>query len=90
MENSKMTVRKASETEIQKAKHWGTWSKEVSVFNWEYDETETCYIIEGKAEVSDADGNKIEFQAGDLVKFEKGLHCTWKITSPILKRYLFG
>jgi uncharacterized protein len=90
MEKSKMTVKKADNKDIEASKNWGKWSKEVSVFKWEYDETETCYILEGAAEVTDQDGNKIKFQAGDLVRFEKGLHCTWKISSPIRKKYLFG
>ena len=90
MEKSKMTVRKATENDFQLAKNWATWNREVSVFSWEYDVTETCYILEGKAEVTDQYGNKIEFEAGDLVIFEKGLHCNWNITSPIRKKYLFG
>jgi uncharacterized protein len=90
MKMSKMSVRKAVEDDIQASKNWSTWTKEVSVFVWKYDKTETCYILEGKAEATDQYGNKIEFQAGDLVRFEKGLHCTWKITSPIRKKYLFS
>ncbi|MFW9825365.1 MAG: cupin domain-containing protein, partial [Candidatus Thorarchaeota archaeon] len=28
-----------------KVKSWGTWSKEVSEFDWSYGDTETCYIL---------------------------------------------
>jgi uncharacterized cupin superfamily protein len=29
-----------------------TWSKEVSVFDWEYDASETCYVMEGEVKVT--------------------------------------
>lgn len=87
---SQIRYKNLATVHTQGTKNWGTWNKEVSVFSWDYDETETCYILEGKAEVTDQDGNIIEFQTGDFVKFEKGLHCTWKINSPIRKKYLFG
>jgi len=76
--------------EINAAKAWGTWSKEISEFPWYYDERETCLIIEGSAEVTDSDGNKISFKAGDMVCFDKGVKCTWKITSDIHKHFNFG
>ena len=90
MEKKMMTVRKPSESEINETRTWGNWSKENSTFDWEYDESETCFILEGKAKVSDANGNSVEFQAGDLVRFEQGLKCTWHIISPIKKKYRFG
>ncbi len=70
--------------------NWGTWSKETSKFPWEYDETETCYILEGEVEVTGEDGKKIEFQKGDLVQFPKGLKCTWNVKKPVRKYYKFG
>lgn len=85
-----MTVKKADENDILNSKSWETWSKEASVFTWKYDDTETCYILEGEAEVTDQYGNKIIFKAGDLVTFEKGLSCSWKIINPIRKKYIFG
>ena len=85
-----MKVKKPSNTEIELTKDWGAWEKEPSEFPWYYDEKETCYILEGKAEVSDKKGNKISFQSGDWVEFEAGLECAWKITEEIKKRFLFG
>jgi uncharacterized protein len=85
-----MFIKKPSDEEIKRTNSWGTWNKGVSEFDWYYDETETCYILEGKAEVTDSEGNSIEFGPGDLVTFNKGLNCTWKITSPIRKKYKFG
>lgn len=83
-------VRKPTESEIAEAKNWPIWSKEISIFDWEYNEPETCLIIEGQAEVADKAGNLVKFEAGDLVIFPAGLKCIWKIISPIKKHYKFG
>jgi hypothetical protein len=85
-----MKVRKPSPPEIESAENWGSWSKEESVFQWYYDERETCYILEGIATVTDDQGNEISFGPGDWVEFEKGLSCTWKISMAIKKKYRFG
>ncbi len=72
-------------------KSWGVWTKEVSEFPWSYDETETCYLLEGEVEVTDEeDGEKIEFKKGDLVQFKKGLKCNWNVKKPVRKYYNFG
>jgi uncharacterized cupin superfamily protein len=71
-------------------KSWGTWSKEESTFPWSYDDTETCYILDGKAEVTCEDGEKVEFEKGDLVQFPKGLKCEWNVKKKIRKHYNFG
>lgn len=85
-----MEVRKPTKEEIQNTLNWEIWKKEVSVFPWEYDKKETCYILEGKAEVTSESGDKIIFTVGDYVIFQKGLKCTWVIIEPIKKRFSFG
>jgi uncharacterized cupin superfamily protein len=85
-----MKVWRPTPNEIEKTEGWGIWNKEVSEFSWAYDETETCYILEGAAIVEDNKGNTIHFKTGDMVKFTTGLTCTWKITQSIKKRYHFG
>ena len=69
---------------------WPIWEKEVSRFDWSYDEQETCYILEGRAKVEPESGEPVEFGAGDLVIFPKGMNCVWDITNPIRKHYKFG
>jgi uncharacterized protein len=85
-----MKKSKPTEPQIRETDSWGTWSKEPSEFPWYYDDKETCYILEGKAIVTGKDGQALEFEKGDLVDFEKGLECTWKISETIVKKYIFG
>ena len=68
---------------------WPIWTKEVSRFDWYYDETEQCYILEGRVVVETPDGEKVEIKAGDLVTFPRGLSCIWDIKEPIRKYYRF-
>ena len=44
----KMSKKKPSKEDLKKlnVESWGTWSKEISEFDWSYDDTETCYILE--------------------------------------------
>jgi len=86
----KIEVRKPTEKEKKEAASWGIWEKEVSEFPWEYDEKESCLILEGKAEVTTESGEKVKFGKGDFVVFPVGLKCKWKITEPIKKYYKFG
>lgn len=68
---------------------WPVWHKEVSEFDWSYDEQERCYILEGEAEVK-ADGQVFRFEKGDFVTFPVGMSCKWKVIKPIRKHYQMG
>jgi uncharacterized cupin superfamily protein len=87
-----MKKKKPTDEDLKKlgVESWGTWSKEVSEFDWSYGDTETCFILDGEVEVVGENGEKIEFQKGDLVQFKKGLNCVWKVKKPIRKYYNFG
>ncbi|MBU0548984.1 MAG: cupin domain-containing protein [Candidatus Omnitrophica bacterium] len=69
--------------------NWPIWEKEVSSFDWHYDSTEVCYLLEGRVVVKTEDGKEVAFGAGDLVTFPKGLSCTWDIKEPVRKHYNF-
>ncbi len=71
---------------------WPIWEKEVSRFDWEYDEPETCYFLEGQVRVEPApgQGEPVEFGRGCLVTFPRGLRCVWKVSQPVRKHYRFG
>ena len=87
----KIEVKKLSGEEVKKRgiEKWPIWEKEVSKFDWFYDETEDCLILEGKVTVEAKDGAKVKFGKGDFVTFPKGLSCTWNIQEPVKKHYNF-
>lgn len=85
-----MNVYKPTKEQINETQSWGTWGKEPSTFPLYYEEKETCYILEGEAEVKDNAGNSIIFSIGDMVEFPQGLECKWHIIKTIRKKYLFG
>lgn len=67
---------------------WPTWEHEEDKFEWYYDKTEKCYILEGEATiVSEFESKTIK--AGDFVTFPTGLECVWDIHSFIRKHYTF-
>lgn len=87
----KIEIKKLSKEELDKLGvfNWPIWEKEESEFDWYYDETESCYILEGEVEVT-TNKEKVTFKAGDFVTFPKGLKCRWKIKKAVRKHYNFG
>ncbi len=85
-------IEKPSEEKLQtiKVKTWPIWEKGVSEFPWEYDEAETCYLLEGEVVVTPENGMPVSFGKGDLVVFPVGMKCVWKITKAVRKHYKFG
>ncbi|TVR99552.1 MAG: DUF861 domain-containing protein [Rhodospirillales bacterium] len=83
-------VQKPTPDMIQEMKKLPTWSKEPSVFDWQYDAEETCFLIEGDVTVTTEAGEAVSFGAGDLVTFPRGLKCTWTVRRPVYKHYRFG
>jgi uncharacterized cupin superfamily protein len=71
-------------------KSWPIWEKEVSKFDWYYDQQETCYILEGEVTVTPENGDPVSIEAGDFVIFPQGMSCVWDISKPIRKHYKFG
>lgn len=69
---------------------WPIWSKEVCEFPWTYDDTETCYFLEGDVIVTLESGETVHVQQGDLAVFPSGLSCTWTIRQSVRKHYNFG
>ncbi len=85
-------VEKPSEEKLKQlgVRSWPVWTKEESEFPWEYDEKETCYILEGDVTVTPESGEPVRFGKGDLVVFPEGLKCRWKIHKAVKKHYRFG
>jgi hypothetical protein len=87
----RIKIEKKTKEELQKMGvfSWPTWEKEVSTFDWHYDDSEQCYILEGKAQVEPASGKPVEFGPGDFVTFPKGMDCKWTISQDVRKHYTF-
>jgi uncharacterized cupin superfamily protein len=60
-------IEKPSAETISEMQGCPTWSKETSVFDWEYDATETCYVMEGEVKVTTPEGEAVEFGAGECL-----------------------
>jgi len=87
---SKVIIEKLTEAEIakRKIKSWPIWTKEVSRFDWFYDNEEECLILEGEFVVHTDEGD-YNVKPGDFVTFKKGLKCIWEVKKPIRKHYNF-
>ena len=83
-------IKKLTEEEIEKMgiREWPIWEKEISNFDWHYDQDEQCLLLEGKVAVETKSGT-VEFQAGDFVHFKAGLSCSWDVQVPVRKHYRF-
>ena len=86
----KIEISKISKNEISEMDvfSWPIWSCEVSEFNWEYDQQESCLLLEGEVEVK-SNIETVKFGGGDFVVFPKGLKCKWKVIRPVRKHYSF-
>jgi hypothetical protein len=70
--------------------HWPVWEKEVSIFPWQYEQTETCYLLDGDVLITPQGQEPVCIGAGDLVTFPAGMSCTWDIRKPVRKHYRFS
>jgi len=68
---------------------WPFWRKEASKFQWTYDRTEVCYLLEGSVTVTPDGGEPHTFERGDLITFPRGMSCTWEIHEDLEKQYTF-
>lgn len=69
---------------------WPKWGCPPSKFPWTYSSKETCYLLKGRVKVyPDGSDEAVEFGAGDMVVFPKGMSCTWDVSETVDKHYLF-
>ena len=87
----KIEVEKPTEEKLKSrdVSSWPIWEKEVSRFDWHYDSTEECYLLEGQVVVETEDGESVTFGEGDFVTFPEGLSCVWDVKQPVKKHYNF-
>jgi uncharacterized cupin superfamily protein len=67
---------------------WPVWEHDEDKFDWYFDKTEHCYIIEGVADIV-SEFDTITVKPGDYLIFPAGLECVWDIRSKIRKHYSF-
>ena len=76
--------------EVLGMEDWPLSREPVSVQEKSYRQTETTFILEGRAEITRQDGETIAIQPGDLVTFMPEARCTWTITEAIERHYRKG
>lgn len=86
-----MIQTKPNQTELDRldVQHWPTWQKAPSEFDWYYDTTEVCYLLEGEVLITPEQGEPVVIKAGNLVTFPAGLSCQWQIKQTVRKHYQF-
>lgn len=89
----KFEKKKPTEDEINemRIKEWSVWTSPAPPgFDWEYDDKETFFILEGEAEIISGE-DKISFGPGDLVVvYPETKKCHWTVKKTIRKHYKFG
>ena len=87
-----VVVRKPTEEETGTCKAWPVWTCETSTFDWDYTQTETCLLLEGKVTVTDRPEGEdsVTFGPGDYVVLPVGLKCIWKVSEAVKKHYNFS
>jgi uncharacterized cupin superfamily protein len=69
----------ASEIQSGRIQH-GVWESGPGILDLKFDWSETVFIVEGYAEVENADtGETFAMSAGSLMSFEQGSHWRWRI-----------
>ncbi|CAD6243518.1 unnamed protein product [Miscanthus lutarioriparius] len=69
---------------------WPKWGCPPGKFPVKFDARQTCYLLKGKVRAHIKGSSEcVEFGAGDLVVFPKGLSCTWDVVSAVDKYYKF-
>ena len=85
-----ITVVKPTAEQMADMQRRPVWEKEISTFDWYYDEPETFLLITGDVTISTPAGEWVTCGPGDLVTCPSGLECTWEVTAPVRKHYKMG
>ena len=86
----KIEVTQYSQEELEEEGvfNWPIWEHDEDKFEWYYDQTELCYMIEGEVTIT-TEFESVTIKSGDFVTFPKGLECVWDIQSAVKKHYSF-
>ncbi|GJN02378.1 hypothetical protein PR202_ga19722 [Eleusine coracana subsp. coracana] len=71
-------------------KSWPKWGCPPGKYPLKFDAALTCYLLKGRVRASvKGSRESVDFGAGDLVVFPKGLSCTWDVVVGVDKHYNF-
>jgi uncharacterized cupin superfamily protein len=86
----KIIIEKADREDLEQQGvfSWPVWECSPSIFDWHYDQEESCLILEGEITVK-TPHEEVTIGPGDYVTFPKGLDCTWSVAKPVRKHYTF-
>ncbi len=76
--------------EVLGVEDWPICNDAVSLQEKVYAQTETTFIVQGRAEITPQEGKPIIVSGGDLVTFLPGARCTWAITEAVVRHYCAG
>jgi len=84
-------IKKLTDLEFEQMdlQNWPIWEKEVSSFDWFYDEKEQFYVLEGDIRIKTLD-SEYHIVPGDFVTCHKGLNCRWEVSKFVKKHYHFS
>ena len=73
--------------EVLGVEDWAMRREEVASSERAFAQTETTYIVSGRAEIILPDGELLEIDAGDLVTFLPDSRCVWKVIEAMERAY---
>ncbi|WP_346838590.1 cupin domain-containing protein [Microbulbifer sp. SAOS-129_SWC] len=65
----------------------GVWSSDAGKWTLSYSEDEFCYIIDGEAIITDADGHRERVTTGDAFCIPAGFEGSWETLGSVKKFY---
>jgi uncharacterized cupin superfamily protein len=87
---SKITVRQASEIELQQSQGWELWeSGDVEQFEYSYDQDVQFIVQSGEAVIRSQFDDCVTISAGCHVVIRVGVEGKWNIKAPVSNRYSY-
>ena len=68
----------------------GIWRVTPGSFRWNYTCDETIYLLSGRGRITAEGGEPVEFRAGQLLSFPKGLRATWEVFETVRKIFVLS
>ncbi|MEH6579469.1 MAG: hypothetical protein V7731_20575 [Amphritea sp.] len=87
---SHITVRAASENELENCQSWDLWeSGNTDTFEYSYDQDVQFIVQSGEAVIRSQFEDCVSIYPGCHVLIRKGMEGKWDITAPVSNRYTY-